>query len=58
MVKTGRAVIVEESPKRGGIGAEIGATLAEEMAEHLLAPIKRRGRFAPEKAEEDSSCQK
>lgn len=39
--KTGRAVIVEESPRRGGIGAEIGATLAEEMAEYLVAPIKR-----------------
>lgn len=41
VAKTGRVVIVEESPKRGGIGAEIGATLAEEMAEHLLAPVKR-----------------
>lgn len=39
--KTGRLVIAEESPKRGGIGAEISATLGEEMAEHLLAPIKR-----------------
>jgi len=39
--KTGRVVIVEESPKRGGIGAEIAATLAEDMAELLLAPIKR-----------------
>jgi len=41
VAKTGRAVIVEESPRRGGIGAEIGATLAEEMAEQLIAPIKR-----------------
>ncbi|MFH1918348.1 MAG: alpha-ketoacid dehydrogenase subunit beta [Planctomycetota bacterium] len=39
--KTGRVVIVEESPKRNGIGAEIAATLAEEMIEHLTAPIKR-----------------
>ena len=39
--KTGRVVIVEESPKRNGIGAEIAATLAEEMIEHLLAPVKR-----------------
>ena len=39
--KTGRVVIVEESPKRNGLGAEIGATLAEEMIEHLVAPIKR-----------------
>lgn len=39
--KTGRVVIVEESPKRGGIGAEIAATLAEEMIEYLTAPVKR-----------------
>ena len=39
--KTGRAVIVEESPKRGGIGAEIAATLAEECPELLTAPIRR-----------------
>jgi len=39
--KTGRVAIVEESPKRGGIGAEIAATLAEEMVEDLIAPIKR-----------------
>lgn len=41
VAKTGRAVIVEESPKRNGIGAEIGATLAEEMIDLLTAPIKR-----------------
>ena len=39
--KTGRAVIVEESPKRGGIGAEIAATLAEECSEWLTAPLRR-----------------
>ena len=39
--KTGRVVIVEESPKRNGIGAEIAATLAEEMIEQLTAPVKR-----------------
>jgi len=39
--KTGRVVIVEESPKRSGIGAEIAATLAEESLEHLLAPVRR-----------------
>lgn len=39
--KTGRVVIVEESPKRSGIGAEIAATLAEEMIDHLMAPVKR-----------------
>ena len=39
--KTGRVVIVEESPKRGGVGAEIAATLAEEMIEDIVAPVKR-----------------
>ena len=39
--KTGRAVIVEESPKTGGWGGEIAAIIAEEVSEHLLAPIKR-----------------
>ena len=39
--KTGRVVIVEESPKHSGIGAEIAATLAEEYSEYLIAPIKR-----------------
>ncbi len=39
--KTGRVITVEESPKRNGIGAEIAATLAEEAAELLVAPIKR-----------------
>ena len=39
--KTGRVVTVEESPKRNGIGAEIAATLAEEMIESLTAPIQR-----------------
>lgn len=39
--KTGRLVIVEESPKRSGIGAEIAATMAEEAIKTLVAPIKR-----------------
>lgn len=39
--KTGRAVIVEESPKTGGWGGEIAAIIAEEASENLLAPIKR-----------------
>jgi len=39
--KTGRVVIVEESPKRSGVGAEIAATLAEDMLEYLTAPVKR-----------------
>jgi pyruvate/2-oxoglutarate/acetoin dehydrogenase E1 component len=41
VAKTGRVVIVEESPKRNGIGAEIAATLAEEMIDSLTAPVKR-----------------
>jgi len=41
VMKTGRVVTVEESPRRGGIGAEVAATLAENMLEHLQAPIKR-----------------
>ena len=41
VAKTGRLVIVEENPKRSGIGAEIAATAAEEMLEHLVAPVRR-----------------
>ncbi len=41
VAKTNRAVIVEESPKRGGLGAEIAATLADEMLDYLIAPVKR-----------------
>ncbi len=41
VAKTGRLVIVEESPKRGGVGAEIAATMAEEMIDFLVAPVKR-----------------
>ncbi len=43
VAKTGRVVMVEESPKRGGIGAEIAATLAEEMIDLLLAPVQPGG---------------
>ena len=41
VAKTNRIVIVEESPKRGGLGAEIAATLADEMLDFLIAPVKR-----------------
>ena len=41
VAKTGRVVIVEESPKRGGIGAEIAATVTEKAFEWLDAPILR-----------------
>lgn len=39
--KTGRAIIVEESPKTGGWGAEVAAVIAEELSESLITPIKR-----------------
>jgi pyruvate dehydrogenase E1 component beta subunit len=39
--KTGRAIIVEESPKQGGLGAEIGMQIAENIPDYLLAPITR-----------------
>ena len=39
--KTGRLVIVEESPKQGGIGSEIGVQVAEKIPDCLLAPVTR-----------------
>ncbi len=39
--KTQRVVIVHEAPKTGGIGAEIGAMLAEEAFGALKAPVVR-----------------
>jgi pyruvate dehydrogenase E1 component beta subunit len=39
--KTGRVVIVNESPKVGGFGSEIAAFIAEEAMLHLKAPIVR-----------------
>lgn len=39
--KTGRAVIVSEDCKTGGVGAEIAAVIAEEAIDYLDAPIKR-----------------
>jgi 2-oxoisovalerate dehydrogenase E1 component beta subunit len=39
--KTGRAVIVHEACRSGGVGAEIAATLAERSLFDLKAPIKR-----------------
>lgn len=41
--KTGRAVVVHESPLRGGIGGEISAIIAEKSFNDLKAPIKRLG---------------
>jgi 2-oxoisovalerate dehydrogenase E1 component beta subunit len=39
--KTGRAMVVHEAPKTGGIGAEIAARLAEEAFRFLDAPVAR-----------------
>ena len=39
--KTGRAVIVEEGTRTGGVGAEIAAFLAEEAFGFLKAPLRR-----------------
>lgn len=41
ITKTGRVISVEESPKRSGLGAEIAATIAEDMFDLLKAPVKR-----------------
>jgi pyruvate/2-oxoglutarate/acetoin dehydrogenase E1 component len=34
-------VIVEEGPRRGGVGAEIAASLAERLSDYLIAPVQR-----------------
>jgi len=39
--KTGLAVIVEEGPKTGGVGAELSAGLMEHCGESLTAPVVR-----------------
>lgn len=39
--KTGRAVVVEEGPKTGGIAGEIAAGILEQFGEHLLGPVSR-----------------
>lgn len=41
--RTGRAVIVEESPVIGGVGAEITATIMEQAFDYLEAPVARLG---------------
>ncbi|MBA3431265.1 MAG: alpha-ketoacid dehydrogenase subunit beta [Actinobacteria bacterium] len=44
VAKTGRALVVHESPRTGGFGGEIAATIAEGHAfDFLEAPIKRLG---------------
>jgi pyruvate dehydrogenase E1 component beta subunit len=41
VMKTTRAVIVEEGPRQGGWSAEIAAALAETLSDYLTAPVKR-----------------
>ena len=41
--KTHRAVIVHEAVRTGGIGAEIAATISDEVFDFLDAPVKRIG---------------
>ncbi len=41
--KTGRAVVVHAANRLGGIGAEIAATISEQVFEHLDAPVIRLG---------------
>ena len=42
--KTGRALIVHEASKTGGLGGEISASIVESEAfNHLKAPVKRLG---------------
>jgi pyruvate dehydrogenase E1 component beta subunit len=45
VVKTGRCVIVHEAPLSAGFGAEISATLMEEIFFDLDAPVARVGAF-------------
>lgn len=44
-VKTGRCVIVHEAPVSAGFGAEVSATLMEEVFYDLDAPVARVGAF-------------
>jgi len=39
--KTGRAAVVHEAPKTGGLGAEIAATIQEEALLYQEAPVER-----------------
>jgi pyruvate dehydrogenase E1 component beta subunit len=39
--KTTRAIVVEEGPRCGGVGAEIAATLSERCSDYLTAPVHR-----------------
>jgi pyruvate dehydrogenase E1 component beta subunit len=39
--KTGRLIIIHDSPKTGGLGAEVAAIVAEKAIDKLLAPVVR-----------------
>ena len=41
MRKTGTCIVVEEAPRTGGIGAEIGAVLMEHAFGYLDKPLRR-----------------
>jgi len=45
VVKTGRCVVVHEAPLSAGFGAEISATLMEEVFYDLDAPVARVAAF-------------
>lgn len=41
VAKTGRAVVANEAPKMGGLGADVSAAISEEAFHHLKAPVQR-----------------
>ncbi len=43
VARTGRLVVAHEAVRAGGFGAEIAATVAEELGHRLKAPIRRLG---------------
>ena len=43
VARTGRALIVHEAPKTGGVGGEIAALIAEHAFDKLEAPVVRVG---------------
>jgi len=41
VMKTSRALVVEEGPRQGGWGAEIASTIGDTMSDYLTAPVRR-----------------
>jgi len=41
VMKTTRALIVEEGPRQGGWGGEIAASLSDTLSDYLTAPVRR-----------------